>query len=297
VRPSKRTTAVGALVALLATLWLVAPATAQMSNCDANPGAPAGAPTITGPITYSTAQTVSNVVIDGDHSDDLVRVNNARVVFDHVTFLGVGAGSAAHALEVTDGGSVTVRDSLFIGAPSGDHIHFGNHLASTIACNVFGQPGGAYEEPGMSDAIGDHVVVGVGGRVDIKSNKFYGESWCTLGDTGGARIDFAYNHCRSLLYLRGNVWNGNIVGNDFISRNSRLWLDEVNNMLIEGNDLDVPVRYGARSSPNGNYFLGNSWAGGTFDYRNGGCRRDGNANPPASLRTNCTAGPPTWYPR
>ena len=257
-------------------------ADAGNAPCDLAPGALVGAPT-KGATTYSGTgtTTVSNVVFDGSHSDDLVRVYNGRVIFDHVTFRGTGTGSTGHSLEVKQGGSVEVRNSKFEGAPSEDHIQFEFNKDSLVFCNRF------TTTPGE-----DHIDTKDGAKVRIEANTFAsptpGQS-CILNHNGTGAVETVSNSgLGGIFYYAGAT--GSIVGNQI---SGHLWLYDVTNVLVQGNQISL-VKHGESSTtrhPVATYFLNNVIAAAQ---NNGGtCYRDGNSG--TAPVTFCTAGPPSWY--
>ena len=250
--------------------------------CDPEPGASADAPT-QGPTTYDDVgtTTVSNVIFDGDHSDDLVRVNNGHVVFDHVTFRGTGTGTTGHTLEIKVGGSAEVRHSIFQGAPSEDSLQTEGNGPTVVACNVFAT------SPGE-----DHLDTKPGDGVTIRANDFQAPTpgGRTLQNHNGAgRVDLIDNRgLVSVFYEDGAT--GSLVGNDMPGE---LWLYDAVDVLVQDNVIGL-VKHGEGSStrdPIDTYFLDN-----VIDEAqdNGGtCYRDGNtgADPVAF----CTSGAPDWY--
>ena len=250
--------------------------------CDPEPGASADAPT-QGPTTYDDVgtTTVSNVIFDGDHSDDLVRVNNGHVVFDHVTFRGTGTGTTGHTLEIKVGGSAEVRNSIFQGAPSEDSLQTEGNGPTVVACNVFAT------SPGE-----DHLDTKPGDGVTIRANDFQAPTpgGRTLQNHNGAgRVDLIDNRgLVSVFYEDGAT--GSLVGNDMPGE---LWLYDAVDVLVQDNVIGL-VKHGEGSStrdPIDTYFLDN-----VIDEAqdNGGtCYRDGNtgADPVAF----CTSGAPDWY--
>jgi hypothetical protein len=265
--------------------------TTTVAGCDTAPdGAPAGSPVI-GPTTYTTSQTVRNVVFDGGHTDDLVRVYGAHVVFEHVTFRGNGTGSTGHSLEVKRGGSVEVRDSLWNGTPSEDSVQFGGangdqHAGhSTIACSTFAS------SPGEDHA--DFKVSEPGAVVDVVDTSFatVPSAGRTVQNDGSVGVqNFAGNTGLADVLLEHTV-AGSFIGNSI----GELYLYDAVDWLIEANTIDK-VGHGVSDRsrlPTGIYYLNNVLPTGHFEYYGGSCWADGNT----PTLTACTPGPPAWYPR
>lgn len=257
--------------------------------CDLAPdGAPNGSP-IVGPTTYTTDQTISNVIFDGSHSDDLVRVYGAHVVFNHVTFTGVGTGSTGHSLEVKRGGSVEVRNSLWNGDPSEDSVQFGgpngdehaNH--SIISCSTFASSPGEdhadfkVSEPGtVVDIVDtDFVTVPSGGR--------------TVQNDGSVGVQ---NFVRAT-GLADVLLEHTVAGSIVASSIGELYLYDAEDWLIEANTV-TKVGHGVSDRtrlPTGIYYLDNTIF--NFEFYGGICWATGNT----PTLTQCTSGTPPWYPR
>lgn len=265
--------------------------TVPSGACDTAPdGAPAGSPTITGPITYSSNVTISNRIIDGNHVDDLVRVYGAHVVFDHVTFRGTGTGGSGHTLEVKRGGSVEVRNSRFEGRPTEDTIQFGgtngdqHSGTSTIKCStIAGQPGEDHldfkvSNPGAVVNVVDNAIVTQGGGRTIQNDGSVGVQ------------NFIRNTGLSDILLENTV-AGSFVGNSI----GELYLYDAKDYLIEGNTIQK-VGHGVSDRsrlPTGIYYRNNVLPTGHFEFYGGTCWATGNS----PTLTNCTVGSPPWYPR
>jgi hypothetical protein len=261
------------------------------TGCDLTAdGAPQGSPT-RGPSTFTTSQTVSNVIFDGAHSDDLVRVYGVgtKVVFDHVTFRGTGTGSTGHSVEVKRGGAVEIRNSLWNGRPSEDSIQFGGpngdqHSGhSIVRCSTIAS------NPGEDHA--DFKQSQTGAVVDFIDNLFAtptpgGRTVQNDGSVG--RQNFIRNTGLANVLLE-NTANGSLVGNPNIGQlyvyNSRDWLIQANIIARLQNGV------GDGRNPSGIYYLANTI--GQFVYYGGSCWATGNSlNLPQ-----CTVGAPPWYPR
>jgi hypothetical protein len=252
-----------------------------LASCATTPGA-RDEPEVLGPTSYTAPGTtrVSNVIFDGNHSDDLVRVNNGHVIFDHVTFRGIGTGSNGHTLEIKVGGSAEVRNSIFEGAPSEDNVQTEGNAPTLIACNVFATTPGE-----------DHVDTKPGGSVTIVANHFAapaaGRTVQNHNRNGDVNL-LGNTGMQDIFYEDGAT--GSIVGNDIPGE---LWLYDVVNVLVEANVIGL-AKHGEGSSdrdPVDTYFLNN-----VIDdaQDNGGtCFADGNSGAePVSF---CTAGAPNWY--
>jgi hypothetical protein len=248
--------------------------------CTGTPGAGAGA-TTRGETTYAATgtTTVSNVIFDGNHSDDLVRVNNGKVIFDHVTFRGNGTGTFGHTLEIKQGGSAEVRNSVFEGNPFEDTIQTENNGATLIECNRIG--GTPHE---------DHVDTKTGASVTIRNNAF----------TSAAAAQTIENHnhtnpvhlinntgMRRVFYEEFQT-GGTIVGN---SISEYIWLYDVSNILVQGNTVPI-AKHGdsGTQDPTATYFKDNNIT--TFQFNGGTCFKTGSNG--ASL-PNCTTVAPPWY--
>lgn len=257
--------------------------------CDTAPnGAPNGAPVL-GPTTYSTYQWISNVVFDGNHSDDLVQVYGAHVIFDHVTFAGNGTGAGGHSLEVKQGGSVEVYNSLWNGDPVEDSVQFGGpsgdeHVGqSIIACSTFASTPGE-----------DHVDVKVsepGAIIDVIDTDFVTvPAGRTIQNDGSVGVQ-NFIRCTGL----SNVLLEHVVAGSIIDCEiDELYIYDAQDWLVEGNTISVKLGHGTSDMtrlPTGIYYLNNTVT--NFEFYGGSCWRDGNS----PTLTECTSGPPSWYPR
>lgn len=260
------------------------------SGCDTAPdGAPSGSP-VRGPATITTSQTISNVVYDGSHSDDLVRVYGVHVIFDHVTFRGTGTGSTGHTVEVKRGGSVEIRNSLWAGRPSEDSIQFGGANGdqhgghSVVRCSTIGGTPGE-----------DHIDLKVslpGAVVDFVDNRI------TTGTPGGRTIQndgsvgvqhFVRNGSLANILLE-HTNNGTISGSTI----GQLYIYDAKNWLIQANTitkLGHGVSNGSRV-PTGIYYRSNTL--NQFEFYGGSCWSTGNSK---DISPPCTFGSPSWYPR
>lgn len=260
-------------------------------ECDVSPdGAPSGSPVL-GPTTYTASQVVSNVVFDGGHSDDLVRVYGAHVIFDHVTFRGFGTGSTGHSVEVKRGGSVEIRDSLWDGEPSEDSIQFGGingdqHADhSVISCSTFAN------DPGEDHA--DFKVSEPGAIVDFIDNDFVSvpSGGRTVQNDGSVGVQNFINNTGLADVLLENTVAGSFVGNSI----GELYLYDAEDWLIEENTINK-VGHGVSDRsrlPTGIYYLNNFLPTSHFEFYGGSCWADGNT----PTLTVCIPGAPSWYPR
>jgi hypothetical protein len=252
-----------------------------MGQCDASPGASADAEVL-GPTSYTDPGTtmVVNVIFEGEHADDLVRVNNGHVVFDHVTFRGTGTGATGHTLEVKVGGSAEVYDSIFEGAPTEDTVQTEGNAPTLVSCSVFATTPGE-----------DHVDTKPGEAVTIEYNDFAAPATgrTIQNHNGSGEVHLVGNTgMQNIFYEDGAT--GSMVGNEIPGE---LWLYDATNVLVEDNVIGL-VKHGEGSSdrdPTDTYFLDN-----TIDDAadNGGtCFADGNDG--AAAVSFCTPGPPDWY--
>jgi hypothetical protein len=252
-----------------------------IGRCDASPGASADAEVL-GPTSYTDPGTtmVSNVSFEGEHTDDLVRVNNGHVVFDHVTFRGTGTGATGHTLEVKVGGSAEVYDSIFEGAPAEDTVQTEGNAPTLVSCSVFATTPGE-----------DHIDTKPGEAVTIEYNDFAAPATgrTIQNHNGSGEVHLVRNTgMQDVFYEDGAT--GSIVGNEVPGEMS---LYDVTNVLVEDNVIGL-VKHGEGSSdrdPTDTYFLNN-----TIDDAadNGGtCYADGNDG--AAPVSFCTPGPPDWY--
>lgn len=260
-------------------------------GCDAERGPDEEAP-IVNKTTYTTNQTVNNVVFDDSHSDDLVRVYGAHVIFDHVTFRGLGTGSTGHSLEVKQGGSVEVYDSTFDGDPVEDVIQFGgpngdqHSDTSTVKCNTFeAHPG----EDFLDFKDGNDAIV------DIIDNNF------TTSTTGGRTVQNAGTN--GVQNFIGNTGMENVLFEDGVADGSfvnnvvdELYLYDTEDILVQGNELGKVGNGNSAATllPTDIYYLSNNFPDNQWEYYGGTCYEDNNTG--ANLTSDCTAGPPAWYP-
>ena len=250
------------------------------TGCDGSPGAGSDARRF-GVTTYdgSGTVTISNVIFDGSHGDDLVRVYNGHVVFDHVTFRGRGTGSSGHTLEVKRGGSVEVRNSVFEGDPSEDSVQFEGNDPSVVRCSVF------RSSPGE-----DHVDTKPGALVRFEDNAFDAPTpggRTVQNHNGRGAVELVRNTgLRNVFYESGA--SGSIIGNEITGS---LDLYDAENVLVEGNEI-ASVKHGEGSGsrdPVDTYFLNN-----TIDraQNNGGsCFQEGSSGAVSF----CRDGRPGWY--
>ena len=250
-------------------------------QCSPTPGAPPGSPTL-GATSYTSAGTtvVSNVIFDGPHLDDLVRVNNGHVVFENVTFRGYGTGAYGHSLEIKLGGSAEVRNCLFEGSPTEDHIQTEYNNPTLIECNTF------LTVPGEECIDTKH-----GESVTIQYNDFSALPNITslLNHNGTGAVHVLYNGVTPRVFYEDGA-TGRIVGNEIPWQ---LQIYDAVNVLVEGNTI-AHMKHGeglSNRDPVETYFLNNVIASAS---NNGGsCYRDGNSgSDPVSF---CTAGAPGWY--
>jgi hypothetical protein len=253
------------------------------------PGAGAGAVT-KGPTTYNSSgtTTVSNVIFDGSHSDDLVRVYTGKVIFDRVTFRGIGTGTSGHTLEIKQGGSVEIRNSVFEGKPAEDTIQTSGNGQVTIECNhIGGSPGE------------DHIDTKPGGEVIIRSNTFTNPATYqtiqnhnasglvhTIGNTGIDKIFYELpdGHDPALYKTTGTI-----VGNNV---RTYIWLYDVTNVLVERNTVPE-LKHGDSTGrwPKASYLKDNNITT-MFRYNGGTCYKSGNTG---VTLNQCTVGAPSWY--
>lgn len=264
--------------------------TVSPGSCDTAPdGAPSGSP-VRGPTIYTSSQTISNVVFNGTHSDDLVRVYGAHVIFNHVTFTGTGTGSTGHSVEVKRGGSVEIRNSLWNGRPVEDSIQFGGPSGDQHAGHSIIRCSTLASSPGEDHA--DFKVSQPGAVVDFIDNRFAtvptgGRSVQNDGSVGTQ--NFVRNTGLADVLLEHTV-AGSFVGNSI----GEIYLYEARDWLIEGNTISR-VGHGESSgdrNPTGIDYRSNTL--GSFRFYGGSCWSSGNSievSPP------CTLGAPSWYPR
>lgn len=251
------------------------------------PGAPAGSDTL-GPTTYTTPQTVSNKIFDGNHSDDLVQVHGAHVIFENCTFTGTGTGATGHSLEVKQGGSVEVYNCLFNGSPVEDTIQFGGisgdeHAGHSIirCCRIESTPGEDHldfkvSEPGaVVDVIYTNFVTVPPGR--------------TIQNDGSVGVQNIIRCAGLSNILLENTEAGSIVDCQI----GELYIYDAIDWLVEGNTI-TKIGHGTSDMtrlPTGIYYRNNTVT--NFEFYGGSCWGTGNS--PAL--TECTSGPPPWYPR
>ena len=283
-KPTTTTTTTTTLPATTTTLDTEAAGTCPTTT----DGAPAGSP-VRGPSTIINSQTITNVVYDGNHSDDLVRVYGVHVIFDHVTFRGTGTGSTGHTVEVKRGGSVEIRNSLWAGRPSEDSIQFGGPNGdqhanrSVVKCSTIGGTPGE-----------DHVdikVSQVGAVVDFIDNRFstVPPSGRTIQNDGSVGVQHFLRNTGVADALMEHTVASNFVGNS----GGELYLYEARDWLVQANTMSK-VGHGESSgnrSPTGIYYRDNTF--GQFGFYGGTCWATGNN----LTLSQCTAGAPGWYPR
>jgi hypothetical protein len=280
-RPSHRHLLPVAAVAVLAGSTLVVVPTASAApSCDgAAPGARSGADQ-RGAVTYDGRDvTVSNVVFDASHADDLVRVYDGRVVFDHVTFRGNGTGGSGHTLEVKQGGSVEVYNSVFAGSPSEDTVQFHEHAGtSTIACSAF------RSAPGE-----DHLDVkpSSGAVVDVRDNAFPagtpGGRTVQNAGSGGTQNFVGNTGMDNVFYEEGAT--GTLENNAI----TQLDLYDVSGVDVIANTIGG-VKHGEGSGdrdPTGVTYVNNEID--DFAFNGGSCRASGNAGTDMSACGNAPA--------
>lgn len=249
--------------------------------CSGTYGAGSGAST-RGPTTYNSSgtTTVSNVIFDGSHSDDLVRVYNGKVIFENVTFKGNGTGSSGHSLEVKQGGSVEVRNSRFNGSPSEDTIQFEGNGTSIVECNRIAS------NPGE-----DHIDTKPGGEVTIRENNFASSATAQTIQNHNSQnpVHLISNNGTQDVFYEDGQTGGTIINNDI---SGSLWMYDVARILVEDSDVNL-VKHGEGSSdrdPAATYFLNSNI--GTFQFNGGSCYKTGVSG--ASL-SQCSNGSPSWY--
>ena len=236
-------------------------------QCSGTPGAGEGA-TRSGLTTYSAGgtTTVTNRIFDASHSDDLVRVYNGHVIFEHVTFRGTGTGPFGHTLEIKNGGSAVVRNSVFEGNPVEDTIQTEFNGTTLIECNRIGGTPGE-----------DHIDTKSGGVVTIQNNAF-----TTVPPMPGRTLEIENRtspvHAISntgvgtIFYEKGQT-SGTIVDNA-VSLDITLY--DTTNILVEGNTTPL-IKHGEWAGtrlPVGIYYLNNRAT--SFQMNGGSCFRDGN---------------------
>jgi hypothetical protein len=251
--------------------------TETSGTCSSSPGAPADSPTLGQTVYDGTGTvTVSNVILDASHPDDLVDVYNGKVIFDHVTFRGNGTGSSGHTLEIKNGGSAEVRNSVFEGHPSEDTIQSAGNGDVLIECNqIGGRPGE------------DHIDTKPGGPVMIRENTFTTrptyktiQNHNTYSPVHVVQNTGMYEVFYELGQTAGTIVNDNVLMN--------IWLYDTTNVLVEGNTVPE-VKHGEASGPRdpvAAYYKDNQI--GTFKFNGGSCYATGNTG--ASLGS-CTSGP------
>lgn len=261
--------------------------TSPSSGCDTAPdGAPSGSP-VRGPTTYTASQTISNVVFDGNHSDDLVRVYGAHVIFDHVTFKGTGTGSSGHSVEVKRGGSVEIRNSLWNGRPVEDSIQFGGVNGDQHAGHSIVRCSTIASSPGEDHA--DFKVSQTGAVVDFIDNSFGPSPGRTVQNDGSVGVQNFVRNTGLADVLLENTVAGSFVANSI----SELYVYNSRDFLIEGNTIGR-LQNGVADgrNPSGVYYRSNTI--GQFVYYGGSCWSNSNSIPVAPP---CTFGAPAWYPR
>jgi hypothetical protein len=254
----------------------------EPTSCEGTPGAPAGSPT-RGVTQYDGQNiTISNVVFDASHADDLVRVYNGKVVFDHVTFRGDGTGSSGHSLEVKRGGTVEVRNSVFEGSPSEDAVQFAGHAGtSVISCSRFaGSPGEDYLDFKPSS----------GAVVEVNDNEFVtgrlGNGRTVQNAGSGGTQHFRGNTGMEDVFFEDGIVGGSLVGNQI----GNLDLYDVSDVLVDGNVVDR-VKHGEGSGdrdPDAVFYRDNQLS--SFSFNGGSCyAQDNNL-----ALSQCTDGAAPW---
>jgi hypothetical protein len=266
-----------AALALTLTLILVHSPVQARTTCATTPGAPPGAAVIANDAQLQAAMAdglVSHAVVAFDWHDDQANVDGTDVTFRRVTFRGTGDG---HTIKATRGARLTVDHAAFESDPHEDHIQLEGHGRTLVRCSRFGLKGHGSMYGNPSDPE-NQVDIKAGGDVAILGNQFYAfphQGECILANNGAKTVRIEDNNpCNGGIYLRGNV-TGTLARNNI---NGDTWLDEVNDMVIQGNDFrGYEVRYGAGSTPNGNWFRNNRIGSpSAWDYRNGTCYRNHN---------------------
>lgn len=249
--------------------------------CPTTPGAGAGASTL-GQTDYISGgtTTVSNVIFDASHSDDLVRVNNGKVIFENVTFRGTGTGAAGHTLEIKVGGSAEVRNSVFEGAPVEDTIQTEGNGDVLVECNrIGGRPGE------------DHIDTKGGNTVTIRNNTFVSEaSALTLQiHNPTSPVHAISNYGIHRIFYENGQTGGTIRFNDVLED---VWLYDTTNILVEGNTIPI-LKHGESTGtrdPVDAYYMDNRIT--TVQFNGGTCYKTGNTG---SSLSDCTSGAPPWY--
>ena len=241
-----------------------APAASGDGQCQGSAGADAGAKVVIGPVKYINRDiTVRNVVFDGRHEDDLVRVYGGHVVFIDVTFLGEGTSSSGHSLEVKRGGSVEVYNSNWAGAPAEDSVQFAGHDDSLIKCSVFAAtPGEDHidikpSDGAVLDIIGNEFRTsvpgagvqnkGAGGTQNFIGNTitadsvFYERGSGVIKDNTMARLDIYGAHELSVTgntvgYIKHGEWGSDRVPVDVTYRRNRVGEFEFNGGTCAASD-------------------------------------------------------------
>jgi len=251
-------------------------------GCASAPGAGTGASTkgVTGYLGDGTT-VVRNVIFDASHDDDMVRVNNGKVIFENVTFRGRGTGDTGHSLEIKEGGSAEVRNSVFEGSPAEDYIQTQLNGPVLIECNVF------RAQPGEDD-----IDTKSGGEVTVRNNTFEadpGSGETIVAQNGTSPVNFLNNvGVRHILYEAGQ--QGGVIDGNTMVDNGYVWLYDTYDILVQNNTL-YNVKYGDSAGdrePSGVYFTGNTIHGFTFN--GGSCHELDNAGAPLSQ---CSIGAPS----
>jgi len=259
--------------------------TPSPTGCVGTPGAPAGSP-VKPYSEYSANATVSNVIFDASTDDDMVNVTGGTVVFDHVTFRGRGTGSSGSSLEVSGSGGVEVRNSVFEGAPTEDYIQTKGSGTSLIECNLF------KNKPGEDD-----IDMKSGGAVTVRNNTVQvvadgGDSFIMQNSTSSVTIENNSGPGLASIFFTNDAHGGTVTNNVITAGDSTLWVYDVSDILIQGNEVST-VRNGESGSgrqPSSIYYLNNKIS--TFQFNGGSCYRTGNTG--AAL-SGCTDGAPAWY--
>jgi len=230
------------------------------------------------------------VVYNGNHTDDLVRVYGAHVIFNHVTFTGTGTGSSGHSVEVKRGGSVEIHNSLFNGRPIEDTIQFGGPNGdqhanrSVVRCSTIAS------FPGEDHA--DFKVSQPGAQVDFVDNRFTTVApGRTIQNDGSVGIQKFVRNAGLTDVLFEHTNNGTLSGSTI----GELYLYDAKDWLVQANVLNK-VGHGVSSGdrvPTGIYYRNNTFPTGRFEFYGGSCWATGNT----PTLTDCTVGSPSWYPR
>lgn len=203
---------------------------------------------------------VSNVTIDiDDFEDDMVNVpSGTKVTFDQVTFAGNGTG---HLLEIKNNSQADVTRSAFIGHASEDDIQLEQHKFTRIGFPDDPESGNCFDSDAAEDHIDIKATTNTSRNVGINNNVFLGSQWCVLANNGQKTVHFRDNECAGGAYLRGGVHDGVVSDNFF---DDVVWIDEINDYLLQNNTFNGVVRYGggsggATTTPERNFFRDNTF--------------------------------------